>query len=186
MPTSEWPADVLVWLGKAGVRTDRAAELGAGWAPSINRFVLPCVVDGVRTGAFTARSLDRRHVGVPSRPKYVAGGSGMACWIDGDSRTTVFVEDILSAWRVHWAGFRASAVLGTSFDQNVLRAALRGATAAVSWLDPDQAGRDAHRKLRRAMGLWDVPLHRVQSERDPKLHSRLEIQQYIKEALDGH
>jgi DNA primase len=76
-------------------------------------------------------------------------------------------------------------VLGTSFDQNTLRAALRGCTGAVSWLDPDAAGRAAHRKLRRALGLWDVELYRIQSEKDPKLHSRLEIQQYIEEALDA-
>jgi DNA primase len=111
----------------------------------------------------------------------------MAAWISGHRGDTpvVFVEDILSAWRVHWAGFRAAAVLGTSFPSDVLVAALRGSTVAISWLDPDKAGREAHRKLRRAMGLHDQPLYRVQSERDPKLHSNDEIRNYIKEALDA-
>jgi DNA primase len=77
-------------------------------------------------------------------------------------------------------------VLGTSFSDQAVRAALRGAPAAISWLDPDDAGQKAHRKLRRAMGLYDQPLYRVQSERDPKLHSNAEIQNYIKETMNGN
>ena len=175
-PPEDWPDAVLVWLGRAGISLDTAQEMGAGWAESSARFILPCAVDGAKTGAFTGRSL------VKDRPKYVQGGQGLATWIGGPRELpVVFVEDILSAWRVAGAGCRACAVLGTSFPQGVLKAAL-STSHAISWLDPDKAGRAAHKKLRGALSLWDVDLKRVRSERDPKLHSKEQIIQYITEA----
>ena len=177
---AEWPRDVLVWLGKAGISPERAYDsYSMGWCPSIDRFLLPCLIDGNPTGHFTCRALDK------SRAKYVAGGAGARYWIGGSGRVCCFVEDVLSAVRVSEAGFRACAALGTSFDQSLLSEALRGCTAAVSWLDPDAGGQKGHKALRGAMGLQDVPLYRVQSDRDPKLHSRNEIQNYIGGAISG-
>lgn len=101
----------------------------------------------------------------------------------GTGPVVVIVEDILSAVRVYEAGFRACAVLGTAFPAPALTEALRGCNQVISWLDPDAAGLAAHKKLRRALGLYDVTLRRVRSEHDPKMHSRLEIQEYIRRAV---
>lgn len=172
---SEWPTEYIVWLGKAGITTDAAYGHGAGYAKDHNRFMLPCSVDGRPTGAFTGRSLDAK------RPKYVGGGRGARVWIAGYGKRVVFVEDVLSAWRVHAAGYRACAVLGTAFPPYLLSVALQGCSEAVGWFDPDPAGQKAYRTLRKTLGLYDVTVRKVSSERDPKLHSKKEIQQLIGE-----
>ncbi len=150
-----------------------------GWAPSISRFLIPCRNGAAATGAFTARSLDRK-------PKYVAGGSRKASdriWCAGKGPVVAIVEDVLSAIRVYESGYRACAVLGTSFSQEALNIAVRGCTDVVSWLDPDAAGLAGHKKLRHSLGLHEVRLHRVTSERDPKLHTREEIRNYMEGAI---
>lgn len=174
--SAEWPRDVLVWLGKAGISPAVAEGYGAGWADKWQRFVIPCSIDGKDTGAYTARSLTR------GRPKYVAGGTGDAAWIGGDGRLVVFVEDALSAWRIRAAGFRAAAAMGKSLRPALLEQALRGTTTAISWFDPDSGGREAYTRLRRQSGLWEQPLRVVTSLRDPKNHTREEIINYIGEA----
>ena len=176
----EWPTSVLVWLGSAGVSMDTAQSYHIGYAPSIDRVILPISASG-HTKGFLARSLTRS-------PKYVASfdvGLGYSSYTtNGSADLLVVVEDIMSAIRVHEAGFNVVAVLGTAFNQAVLNKVLPGVDTVVSWLDPDDAGRKAHTRLRKALSLHDVRLCRVQSVRDPKLHTRLEIQSYIQEATD--
>lgn len=176
----DWPAEVLVWLGAAGLSPEHAARYDIAYDPRSARVILPITTEGTAHG-FVARAVSHGK----DRPKYIASrDAGNHCWLRGRSSTLVVVEDILSAIRVYEAGFRAFAAMGTSFSQEALTPALVGCTRAVSWLDPDEAGRKAHGKLRKAFSLWDQPLYRVQSERDPKAHTKLEIQTYIKEALE--
>ena len=183
--SAEWPSDVLVWLGKAGISVSRAEQLGWGWSESYNRFFMRCAVNGVPTGAGTGRDL----TGQKGRPKYVATGTGNSFWVDGRSgtgvcaATAVVVEDMLSAVRVHDAGFRAGATLGTSFDDAMLDTLLQDCDTLVSWMDPDAGGVIGNRNLRKSMALREERLVRVHSERDPKYHTRTEIQSYIQEAL---
>lgn len=177
-PPDAWPQAALVWLGKAGVSVQRAVDHGAGWSEQTQRFILPCQINGVPTGAFTGRALN------PARPKYVQGGQlgALGVWIGGpDTAEVVFVEDVLSAWRVADAGYTSCAVLGTSFRPRVLEAALSGKLAAAIWLDPDKAGDAAAVKLRRALRLYDVEVRKITSERDPKYHSSKQIQQYMEQ-----
>lgn len=175
-PPDLWPQASLVWLGKAGVSVHMAVEHGAGWSEKTQRFVLPCQIHGVPTGAFTGRSLD------PARPKYVQGGQlgSLGVWIGGpETSDVVFVEDVLSAWRVADAGYTACAVLGTSFRPRVLEAALVGKSTAAVWMDPDKAGDAAAVKLRHALRLYDVCVRKIKSKLDPKYHSRYQIQRYM-------
>ncbi|ANS06210.1 hypothetical protein HOR19_gp17 [Phage MedPE-SWcel-C56] len=183
---SEWPSDVLVWLGKAGISVSRAEQLGWGWSARHNRFFLRCEVDGTPTGAGTGRDL----TGQKGRPKYVATAASDDYWIGGDSTTSgsgerfaVVVEDILSAVRVSDAGFRTGATMGTSFDDKMLDTLLRDCSVLVSWLDPDAGGEIGNRNLRKAMALREERIVIVRSERDPKYHTREEISSYIQEAL---
>lgn len=181
---SEWPDNLLVWLGQAGISPSTAESSGIAYAPSLDRAIIPVVQDGVARG-FIARAVDPGS-GAAKRPKYIRSADAHgAVWLGGGGSTLVVVEDVLSAMRVQAAGFRAMAAMGTAIDGTVLDAALRGCDTAVGWLDPDAAGRKGWVTLRGAMSLHDVKLVRVLSERDPKRHSRAEIEAYIKEAIDA-
>ena len=180
---TEWPVDMLVWLGQAGISTATAESIGITYAPSLDRAIIPIVQSGADRG-FIARAVTQG-TGAAKRAKYIrSAGAHGAVWLAGGGRTLVVVEDVLSAFRVVQAGFKAMAAMGTAIDQTTLSEAVRGCDRVVSWFDPDAAGRKGHRTLRKSLALHDVSLHRVVSVRDPKQHSRAEIAAYIKEATD--
>lgn len=181
----EWPADLLVWLGQAGISTDTASrELGVTYAPDLDRAIIPIVQSGTARG-FIARAVSQG-TGAAKRPKYIrSAGAHGAVWLAGGGDTLVVVEDVLSAFRVVQAGFKAMAAMGTAIDQTTLSEAVRGCAKVVGWLDPDAAGHKGFRTLRRALALHDAELYKVVSERDPKQHSRAEIQAYIKDATNA-
>jgi len=172
------PSEARVWVLRCGITPEVATgQYGFGWAERQRRVIVPILQDGEDTGAFIARSLDPR-----MKPKYVASANAAGKqWVGGEG-VTVLVEDVLSAIVVSRAGFRGMAAMGTTFDDAMLNRATQTGKL-VGWLDDDSAGKAAFRKLRKRMGLWDCDLYRVQSDRDPKLHSADAIRDLVHNAI---
>ena len=66
----------------------------------------------------------------------------------------VIVEDLLSSYKLHAAGFSSLCLLGTSMSSEALRiiASLHRHEGVVLWLDDDQAGHDATMRLYKDIG----------------------------------
>lgn len=179
VPLSEAPSEAKLWVLKAGLSPEDATETySMGWTEKYHRVVVPILQDMQSTGAFVARSVDKRHP-----PKYVASANARGkTWYAGTG-PTVLVEDVLSAIVVHRAGFRAVAAMGTAMSTEVLAAATMANWPVIAWFDADAAGNKAWRNLRAAMRLYDTKLYRVQSCRDPKMHSTADVQALVNGAI---
>lgn len=172
------PSSAHVWVLKAGITPERATEqYGFGWSDRSSRVIIPILHDGQPTGLWTGRAVDGR------KPKYLMPrGSVGACWYRlqrGRRTPVVVVEDVLSAVRVHEAGYNSLAVLGTTVGPT--QATLIADFPVIGWFDGDKAGRSGFVKLRRALAPYGVDPKRIQTERDPKQYSRLEIVKYIED-----
>lgn len=66
----------------------------------------------------------------------------------------IIVEDLLSSYKLHAAGYSTICLLGTSMSTEALRiiASLHRHDGAVLWLDDDQAGHDATMRLYKDIG----------------------------------
>ena len=91
----------------------------------------------------------------------------------------VVVEDVLSAIRVHEAGYNSLAVLGTTVGPT--QATLIADFPVIGWFDGDKAGRNGFVKLRKALAPYGVDPKRIQTERDPKQYGRREIIKYLED-----
>lgn len=173
---ADGPREAWVWCMKAGLSPEVATDVyGFGWAENVHRVIVPILENEEDTGAFVARSLDKRRP-----PKYIASANAAGKnWMHLHGDTVVVVEDVLSAISIARAGFGSIAAMGTSFDQ-VFMSKISSHRNIVSWLDPDAGGDKGYRKLRKASGLWDARLHRIKSNKDPKYHTSAEVQAYIR------
>ena len=175
---AEGPQEAWLWCLQAGLSPEEAtAQYGFGWSEKTQRVIVPIMQDMRDTGAFIARAVDKR-----TKPKYVASATAKGKYWYAGTGPTVIVEDVLSAICVHRAGYRAVSAMGTHFSPELLDIATRTGTL-VAWLDDDLAGKKAYRYLRKQIGLWGVNFYRVQSNRDPKLHSADEIRSLVQEAI---
>ena len=180
------PDPAKLWCLRAFIRPEKATDqYGMGYDAQTERVVVPILHNGQATGLWTARALDGR------APKYLMPfGSAGSMWYDTRrSGTIVICEDILSAARCAEAGYGAAAILGTAVGVQHLQTLETAAKDrefllhVLGWFDADNAGRDAWVKLRAACGVLGLSPIRVQSDKDPKLHKRIEIQEKIGEAL---
>ena len=182
VPLQDAPPQAQIWPLKAFIPPERATEkYGFGWDERTQRVVVPVLHNGVHTGVWTARSVDGR------TPKYLMPrGSVGSTWYDTRHGSEVVVcEDVLSAARCAEAGYSSAAVLGTSVGVQQLQRI----TAAVKepqfpirilgWFDADAAGRKAWVQLRKSCGVLGLNPIRVQSDKDPKLHTRKQIQEIL-------
>ena len=179
LDASDVPTPAHLWVLRAGITPERASEqYGFGWSDRSSRVIVPILHDGQPTGLWTGRAIDGR------KPKYLMPrGSMGACWYRlqlGRTTPVVVVEDVLSAIRVHEAGYNSLAVLGTTVGPT--QATLLADFPVIGWFDGDKAGRAGYVKLRKALGPFGIVPARVQTERDPKTYSRKAITQYIKDA----
>lgn len=183
------PSAAQLWTLKAFIPPERAtSKYGFGYDGKTDRVVVPILHDGEPTGVWTARALDGR------TPKYLMPfGSAGSMWYDTRrSGTIVICEDILSAARCAEAGYGAAAILGTAVGVHhlqTLEAAVKDREFllhVLGWFDADKAGRDAWVKLRAACGVLGLSPIRVQSDKDPKLHTRKQIQEKVNGVLEDH
>lgn len=178
---SSWPLPERCWLYKAGLTNDQIKELGIYYHEPTGRVILP-VFEAGKLVYFQARS-------VSGVPKYlnptVDRGSVVPKY--GDAGPIVLTEDILSAVRVGQVA-QGWCLLGVALDLKVLAQLQRLGTEVLVWLDPDwdrpgRPGQAAAADICRELALAGIPHANIVSKKDPKLHSRQQITEYIQEAL---
>lgn len=170
----EWPDRAALWLYKAGLGAYEIARLGAYYHPPSDRVVLP-VLDGSGTPVFwQARAVDNR------QPKYMAPAVDRSRVLPryGQAPSPTLTEDILSAFKVGLVG-EGWAVMGTKVSSHVLSLLMARGGMVNVWLDPDPAGQKGANKIIRQLRAYGIPTRNIVSTKDPKLHTRAEIKEYL-------
>lgn len=176
-----WPLQERCWLYKAGLTNDQIMALGFYYHEPSERVILPVFEDG-KLVYFQARS-------VTGVPKYlnptIDRGSVVPKY--GTSGPVVLTEDILSAVRVGQVA-QGWCLLGVVLDTKVLYQLQQQDQPVLVWLDPDwdrpgRPGQAAAAEVCRTLALAGIPHANIISDKDPKLHSRAQITEYIQEAL---
>lgn len=169
-----WPDKAKLWLYKAGLSNADIGRLGIYYHADGDRVVLPVYDAGVPI-FFQARALDGRmpkYLGPTPRPPKL-----LARWGTADDVT--LTEDILSAIKVGMVG-EGWAVLGTTVSNWMVASLLKRGCRVNVWTDPDEAGRKAAAKITKQLRAYGLAPRNILSARDPKLHTRSEIQEILK------
>jgi DNA primase len=172
---SEWPVRAAAWLYKAGLGAHEIGRLGAYYHPPSDRVVLPLLDPSTGRPVFwQARAVDNR------QPKYMAPpvdkAKVLARW--GKAAVPTLTEDILSAFKVGLVA-EGWAVLGTTVQSGMVAELLRRGGQCNVWLDPDAAGRRGAAKIIKQLSAYGVRCRNIVSPKDPKLHNRREIGEYL-------
>lgn len=165
----DWPSEARIWLHQASLSNHDILNINAYWNSRIDRVVLPYTTL-MGQSAWIARAV------LPGTgPKYlfprgISRGGGALVSGDPPTKKVVITEDLLSAYRVSWAtGMDAVAAQGTSLDRSAQAIIATQYREAFVWLDPDGPGIRGAKEISRSLGAFDIPVNRVNSERDPKL-----------------
>lgn len=178
---SEWPDRAALWLYKAGLGAYEIAQLGAYYHPPSDRVVLP-VLDGSGTPVFwQARAVDNR------QPKYMAPSVDRSRVLPrwGQAPSPTLTEDILSAFKVGLVG-EGWALMGTRVSAHVLALLLARGCSVNVWFDNDlppkfpvNRGQIMASRVMKQLRAYGIPCRNIVSEKDPKLHTRAEIKEYL-------
>lgn len=174
--TSGVPSEALLWGLRCGLSPEVLESLGFGWNSRMSRVVYPHLVLGEPDGRWGARAVFKGQ-----NPKYIAARGESLPWSIGESDRVVVVEDVLSAIKVHRAGYAAVAATGTSIDPMKFVSAFPKVRMAAIWMDPDTPGRNAAGKLRKSLAAFGIETRTVQSGKDPKYYTRAEIRNKVDE-----
>lgn len=170
--TQAWPAAFRLWLARSGLGASDLVGLRPAYHKESDRLVLP-VYEGGRLVFWQARSLTRQ-------PKYMAPAVDktgvLPRW--GSAPSPTLTEDILSAYKVGLVG-EGWALLGTQVSPRVKAELLRRNSEVLVWLDPDAAGQRGATKIIKQLRAVGLRCRNIVSEKDPKLHTRAEIRQYL-------
>lgn len=166
----DWPVKAKLWLLKAGLGAYEIAKLGAYFHPPSERVILP-IYEGGELVFYQARSVDGR------QPKYMAPAVDRARVIPkyGDAGPVVLTEDILSAFKIGLVA-RGWSCLGVVVKARLMAELMALDQEVLVWLDPDPPGQAGAAKIMKQLRAYGVPCRNIVSERDPKLHSRKEIE----------
>jgi len=191
--THDIPIEGLLWLSKGGLHVNDIERYGFGWSDELKRTVLPVWNSD---GALVA--VQARNTGTAHGPKYLgqvwsgprpvwsselrSGGSRETYHSSGpvdQERRLVLTEDILSAARVGKVN-PAWSLLGTNMLPAVIAQIDRSPFQEVAiWMDDDEAGINARRKMLRQLGAVGIPARYIASDRDPKHHTLKEMKELI-------
>lgn len=169
-----WPKEARLWLYKAGFGNYEIEQLGFYFHEKSQRVVLPVVKDG-QVIYWQARAVMPDH-----QPKYLNPDIDKASIIPkyGSADVIVLTEDILSAAKVGMV-YEGWSMMGVKLSTLALSEIIQTGKPVIVWLDPDKAGRDGMVKTVRSLRSTGIPCARVDSDLDPKLHSRREIRTII-------
>lgn len=175
--TLDIPIPGVLWVSKGGLHVDHVRRLGWGWSEKHQRVIMP-VYDGDKLVAVQARAVHSW-----MKPKYLSQmwSGPRAVFKAGDRHTgtLVLTEDMLSAARVSKVT-DAWSLLGTNLMPAVIqRLADTGYTGIRLWLDDDEAGHNARKKIMRTLGAVGIEVTAIVSDRDPKHHSLQEIKDLV-------
>jgi hypothetical protein len=174
LEVAKWPLEGRVWLYKAGLSNADIGRLGIYYHPPSDRVVVPVYEAGVPV-FYQARAYQ------PNRfPKYLGPTPKpprlLPVW--GAASSPTLTEDLLSAIKVGLVG-EGCAVLGTSASAHLVATLLKRARPVNVWLDPDEAGQRGARKLCKQLRAYGLTVRNIVSAKDPKLHTREEIKEYL-------
>lgn len=173
LDVDDWPPAARLWFYRAGLSRADIGAIGAYFHPPTGRVVLP-IRSASDTIYWQARALDGR------QPKYIGASirppSMIARW--GSAPSPTLCEDILSAYKVGSVG-EGWAVMGTSVSAGMVAEILRRRCSVNVWLDPDPAGQKAARRYIKQLRAYNVEVRNIVSSRDPKLHTRDQIKEYL-------
>ena len=175
--TLDIPANRLSWLLEASITPYMARKVGIGYTPKYQRIVLP-VYDADNNLVFT----QNRAVIKGQQPKYLNPSVNREAILyfaapqDADFSTVVVVEDILSAIRVG-EFIPTYSLLGTKVSLIQANLLIQYAHILI-WLDPDKAGVDGTKKLKKLAGLVSQ-VTVVTSDADPKNLTNQEIKDIL-------
>lgn len=87
---------------------------------------------------------------------------------------SVITEDLLSATKVG-----GIAALGTFANDALVTHLMRVGKPVAVWFDPDLAGQRGSGKIIKQLRAYGLAVRNVESQRDPKLHTRDQIKEYL-------
>ncbi len=150
------PLAAHVWVLRGGLTPEDAYNLyGMKYDPFLRRVIIP-----LRKG-FLSRAL------YDERPKYIKSSLTETYELYRDNSAVVVTEDILSAIKVHKAGYNSIAILGTAVSITMAHN-IAQYKEAVIWTDDDKAGKDAYVKLKKRLALYPIKVRRILTTDDPK------------------
>lgn len=172
---SEWPDGAKLWLYKAGLGREEIGSLGIYYHPTSDRVVVP-VFDGGVPVFYQARAYQAgrmpKYLGPTPRPPKL-----LPRW--GSFVVPTLTEDMLSAIKIGSVA-EGIALLGTNISDHTMSHLLKRGGRVNVWTDPDPAGRKASIKIRKQLIAYGVEVRDILSQRDPKLHTRAEILEYVR------
>lgn len=174
----KWPLYARVWLYKAGLSDNDIQNLDIYYHGATDRVVIPVVKDG-DVIFWQARGFDEH------RPKYISprvDRKHIVYECESGGPWLTLTEDILSALRVHKAGYNAWSLMGTTLTDEILARIIHGGRTVSVFLDPDAPGQEAAKKICKRLDVFGVPHRNLVAERDPKLLSLDCIASLIEEA----
>lgn len=177
-----FPELARLWLYRAGLSRADIGRLGIYYHAPSDRVVLP--VSGVAAQGKTVEPVFyQARAYQPGRlPKYLGPtprpANLMATW--GTPSTPTLTEDMLSAMKVGLSGGEGWAVMGTNISDHYVSELLKRGGRVNVWTDPDAAGRKAASKFTRQLTAYGLEVRVISSAKDPKLHTRGEIQEILK------
>lgn len=173
------PLHGRLWLYKAGISEPLWRQYGVGYSEHLGRVILPVYDTDGNLIWYQCRALLKGQ-----KPKYIqpARDRSEVIFRSRDATPTgdaVVVEDILSAIRVGEVCTTYS-LLGTKIT--TAQASVLGSHDTIAtWLDPDKAGINGAKKIRRTLGLI-TEVGNIRSDDDPKCYSKKEIRRCIEQA----
>lgn len=132
------------------------------------------VLDGSEVVFWQARSIDGR------QPKYLSPPVDRSTLLPryGHADRIVLTEDLLSAFKIGLVG-EAWCLMGTHAGPRLIAGLLQRQAPVAIWLDPDEAGRKAAKRVFSQLKAYGIGARVIQSERDPKLHTFDQIKECI-------
>jgi hypothetical protein len=174
LEVDQWPDAGKLWLYKAGLGRAEIGRLGIYYHEPSDRIVLP-VYDGNGECFFQARAYQKdrfpKYLGPTPRPPRL-----MARW--GSFVVPTLTEDMLSARKIGLVA-EGWAVLGTRVSDHMVSELMKRGGRVNVWLDPDPAGRKGAEKIGKQLRAYGLEVRDILSERDPKLHTRDQILEYV-------
>ena len=175
-----WPPAARVWLYRAGLSRADIGALGIYYHPNSDRVVIPVGETFYQARAYPVPGREQafpKYLGPRERPPTL-----IPSW--GTGPEIVLCEDLLSAIKVGQVT-EAWCVLGVRLSEHMLGTILRRQAPVLTWLDPDPPGQAGARTIQSTLRRYGVPVRNIVSARDPKLHHRAEIQDYIANATSN-
>lgn len=171
---AEWPDGAKLWLYQSGLGKAEIGQLGVYYHPPSDRVVVPVYEAGTAV-FYQARAYQKgrqpKYLGPTPRPPTL-----LPRW--GSFVVPTLTEDLLSAIKIGTVA-EGIALLGTRIsDYTVAYLMKRGGRVNV-WTDPDPAGRKAARTIGKQLRAYGIEVRDILSTRDPKLHTRAEILEYV-------